>query len=652
MHAIKLLVVAVLTGATLAKKDEPNFTFETRQLTSQDAIKYPGIAFGATSSAPVNYIGLRCKIGPQDAAWPTIDEWTKLNTTLGGKLLRPAPAPVVCYPGPSYNAAACEFLVGGAARRTRFWLDDPLSVFSPWTQGNTCLLSANVSGPTRSCTQGGFPAYVVNATSVRDAQVAVNFARNNNIRLIIKNTGHDFLGRSNGYGSLSLWTHHLKGIEYVQNYKASQYKGPAVKLGAGAETWEANNAMIAQNFTIAVPKLPTETVGIAGGWFQGGGHSNLASLWGLGADQVLKINLVTADGKFITADKDSNKDLFFAVRGGGGSTYGVVTSIIVKASKGLVTLGSATYGFTTGQIAPSTLQNPTVNVSNTENFWNGVEIYLAFAKKIVDAGGFGHGDITYHGNTSFSFAGTFLMPGFSAEKTQEFIAPLFNSFRTEAGINISNPVARVVAYAESGNGTNAAPGSNTFSSRLLPRTNWDDSAILSQTSDAVRRAVEKGFNVRTRAYGPKLELVKGPYAAQGVSPHMRKMVIHLTVFSPVDVSSLWVLESVPGEAARQFKIALERLEDATDEIRRVTPGSGAYFNEAGRLEPDWQEGFFGRDNYGRLLKVKKERDPWGLFWVHKGVGSEGWRVEAVDELSTNNGPLCRVPPGGGKVLKA
>ncbi|CAP62057.1 uncharacterized protein PODANS_5_610 [Podospora anserina S mat+] len=642
MRLFRALVVGVLLVSASAKKDEPNFPFETKQLSKRETTKHPNIAFGDPSSVPLNHDRPTCKIGPQDAAWPTLNEWSKLNTTLGGRLLKPSPAPIVCYPGPNYNAAACEFLVGGTTRRTRFWLDDPLSVLSPWTQGNTCLLSANVSGPLRSCTQGGFPEYVVNATSVRDVQIAVNFARNSNIRLIIKNTGHDFLGRSNGYGSLSVWTHHLKGIEYLQSYKASQYKGSAVRLGAGTETWEANNAMIAQNFTIAVPKLPTETVGIAGGWFQGGGHSNLASLWGLGADQVLSINLVTADGRFTTANKDTNKDLFFALRGGGGGTYGVVTSIVVKASKGLITLGTATYGFTTGPIAPTTLQNPTANITNTQDFWKGVEIYLAFAKKVVDAGGFGHGDVTYHGNTSFSFVGIFLMPGFSASKTQEFVNPLFQSFRDEAGINITTPVATVVTYAEPGNGTNTAPGSGTFSSRLLPRNNWANSTSISQTSSAIKRAVEKGFNIRTRAYGPKLDLVTGPYAASGVSPHMRSMVIHLTVFSLLDVSSLWVLESTPGEAASKFKAELARLEDATDEIRCVTPGSGAYYNEAGRLEPDWQESFFGGENYGRLLRVKRERDPWGLFWVHKGVGSEGWRVETGDGLTTNNGPLCRV----------
>ncbi len=61
------------------------------------------------------------------------------------------------------------------------------------------------------------------------------------------------------------------------------------------------------------------TVGAYGGWMTGGGHSALASKYGLGADQPLSINVVTADGGFVTADASQNTDLFYALRGGGGS---------------------------------------------------------------------------------------------------------------------------------------------------------------------------------------------------------------------------------------------------------------------------------------------------------------------------------------------
>lgn len=64
---------------------------------------------------------------------------------------------------------------------------------------------------------------------------------------------------------------------------------------------------------------------------QGGGHSPLASIYGLAADQVLAFQVVTADGQFLTVSDDENVDLFWALRGGGGSTFGVVTSATVKA---------------------------------------------------------------------------------------------------------------------------------------------------------------------------------------------------------------------------------------------------------------------------------------------------------------------------------
>ena len=80
------------------------------------------------------------------------------------------------------------------------------------------------------------------------------------------------------------------------------------------------------------PKLTNrQAVGHIGGYIQGDGHSPLTSIHGMGADQVLSIEVVTADGRFITANSETNTDLFWAIRGGGGSTYGVVISMIVKA---------------------------------------------------------------------------------------------------------------------------------------------------------------------------------------------------------------------------------------------------------------------------------------------------------------------------------
>lgn len=134
----------------------------------------------------------------------------------------------------------------------------------------------------------------------------------------IRNTGHDFGGRSVGAGSLSIWTHNLKGFEFYPEYSIGEYTGMAVHYGAGLETWELFNYMAENNIT--VPAAGGRTVGANGGWFASGGHGNLASLYGLGCDQALEIHAVTADGRFVVANSEENEDLFYALRGGGGST--------------------------------------------------------------------------------------------------------------------------------------------------------------------------------------------------------------------------------------------------------------------------------------------------------------------------------------------
>lgn len=135
----------------------------------------------------------------------------------------------------------------------------------------------------------------------------------------LRNTGHDFLGRSVGFGSLSIWTHWLKDFEFLPEYGIGEYNGMAARVGSGLESWELFAHMDRHNMTLIV--AGRYTVGPYGGWMAGGGHSVLGSKYGLGADQPLSINVVTADARFVTADPNQNTDLFYALRGGGGSMF-------------------------------------------------------------------------------------------------------------------------------------------------------------------------------------------------------------------------------------------------------------------------------------------------------------------------------------------
>lgn len=114
----------------------------------------------------------------------------------------------------------------------------------PLYEGKTCLAGTD-STSLGNCTQGGYSLYSVNVSNVAQIQLAVNFARSLNLRLVVKNTGHDYNGRSTGYGALSLWTHNLKDIRFISSYESQDYSGPAFKLGAGvqgSELYEASEA--------------------------------------------------------------------------------------------------------------------------------------------------------------------------------------------------------------------------------------------------------------------------------------------------------------------------------------------------------------------------------------------------------------------------
>jgi len=112
---------------------------------------------------------------------------------------------------------------------------DPTSTQWPLFEGLTCLPPSLRNG-SNTCTLGGYASYSVNVTNVAQIQLALNFARNTNLRLVIRNTGHDFAAKSIGAGALSIWTHNLKTLEYIPNYTDKSYKGSAFRIGAGVET--------------------------------------------------------------------------------------------------------------------------------------------------------------------------------------------------------------------------------------------------------------------------------------------------------------------------------------------------------------------------------------------------------------------------------
>ncbi len=125
-----------------------------------------------------------------------------------------------------------------------------------------------------------------------------------------------------------MWTHHLKDTAEL-HWSDRFYTGPAFTMGAGVQGFEAAAAAGAAGLVVVGGLCPS--VGIAGGYLQGGGHSHLTTMFGLAADQTLSFEVVTAAGETVTASRTANPDLYWALSGGGAGTYGVVTAVTVRA---------------------------------------------------------------------------------------------------------------------------------------------------------------------------------------------------------------------------------------------------------------------------------------------------------------------------------
>lgn len=132
----------------------------------------------------------KCKATPGSPDWPGDASWAALNQSISGRLLRPAPPGAVCHPGqPTYNAAAC--LAVQAGWLTVEWhTENPISTLSQNVNNNSCLPEPSVP-----CSGEGYPIFVINATTSDHVKKGIDFARENNVRLIVKGTGHDSMGR-------------------------------------------------------------------------------------------------------------------------------------------------------------------------------------------------------------------------------------------------------------------------------------------------------------------------------------------------------------------------------------------------------------------------------------------------------------------------
>lgn len=445
---------------------------------------------------------------------------------------------------------------------------------------------------------GNYVHYAVNVTGPEDIAATIRFADKRNVRLVIRNTGHDYMGRSTGAGGLAIWTHYMKEVE-VKDWSDAEYTGKAVKIGAGAEGHDVLEAAAAAGLVAVTGECPT--VGVAGGFIQNGGHSPLATTFGLGADQTLELEVVTADGEFVTASPSSpeHADLFWALSGAGAGNYGVVVSATLKAYPDGMTSGA---GFV--------IEEPNLDYSAILNAWH------ATLPDILDTGTMA----TYYATKDTLVV--YSVTGFNRTKgdIQDALAPFISSM-TAMNLTLQPNYTQFDSYHKHYSdyygplpaGHFGVVGEKLLGGRLLLRD------ALPHVGPAMNETLQMGGTV----IGQSLNVSRFESPTRAVLPQWRNAAVMTGYTLPYDFT-------VPFSEMQRQQDRITN--DIMPLIKAVTPGAGAYINEADYQEEDWQDVFFGT-NYKELLEVKKRYDPQGLFYNHIGVGSERWEVQ-------KNGRMC------------
>jgi FAD/FMN-containing dehydrogenase len=164
------------------------------------------------------------------------------------------------------------------------------------------------------------PALIAQCTDAADVIAAVRMAKSSDLRVSIRGGGHNAAGLGVCDDGLVI---DLAPIRYVIVDPASR----TVRVGAGCKWSDVDHATHA--FGLAVPSGIISSTGVAG-LTLGGGMGHLSRKYGLTVDNLLGVDMVLADGSFVTANAEENEDLFWAVRGGGGN-FGIVTSFVFAA---------------------------------------------------------------------------------------------------------------------------------------------------------------------------------------------------------------------------------------------------------------------------------------------------------------------------------
>lgn len=570
-------------------------------------------------------------IGSAPSATPSAssDAWNEFNASVNGRLERDVPLALPCFS--TYNGmahTADETLCAEIRERytnPSFRIQAPGGYMNAQGEGcmsepaDQCLLDSTVSPAAlppadASCNQGSVPSYYLAVDGASDVTQAFGFATRRNLTVSIKNSGHDYMTRSSQRGSLALWTHRLQDMSHHASFTPEGCSGDqhtyaaVMTLGAGVTANAATDFATAHNATILVPA--SSTVGISGGFVLGGGRGVLSPVYGLAADRVVQFRVVTPDGLLRTANACQNQDLFWALRGGGGGTFGVVMESTSRVEPAPMPIAVAHMVLPAGNLTVDAALEWIGLVAGesltwARQGWGGhfAATYMTYMNplprfaNLSDGAAYAAGSMRAASDHVTSLGGTSVVE----------VLPSW----ADVWVKYSRPEERP---------SGAWP---VLSGRLAPRSLFETGAIKHGYTNFLRQAQQYGFNPLSTYVPADL-----PFTVEGSSDgYDTNTSVH-----PGWYDALWnIASSVSLSGNSSYEGRLGAAVNATRILRLaqdlVGPGSASYVNEASPFTDDWKEAWWG-PNYSRLVDIKKKYDPDMLLQCWKCVGFEDADIES------------------------
>jgi len=585
---------------------------------------------------------------PSDSTWPSESAWKQLNETVGGNLIH------VDFPLSILKTDPDS----AAARSLRANLKNPYYIGDhPGLTQTLGWLDAWASKPS---------AYAVAARNAQDIIAAVNFARQHKLRLVVKGGGHSYQGTSNAPDSLLIWTRHMHDVamhnDFVPQGCANVLKPqPAVTLGAGTIWMQAYDAVTTKGGKY-VQGGGCTTVGVAG-LIQSGGFGSHSKHYGTAAGSLLEAEVVTADGQIRVANARTNPDLFWALKGGGGGSFAVVSKVTVRLHDLPEYFGPTNFK---------------VQAASDDAYRRLVREFVSFYAEHLLNDHWGE-QARFHPDNTLEIS--MMSQGLDADQMKKAWRPFLDwvgrsspdySIKGRVVIGTipaqhywdvrwwkeqwpeivfpnTNPLIGLFDYAlahvyQPTFNFDARPGAAPinawwkgdggqcgwfiwgFESLWLPASLLESDARRQDLADALFAASRKSYFELHFGKG----LAGAPPEALEAAKDTATNPAVLTAFALAIVADAQgsAYPGIPGfePSLDRGRASAARVRQCVDQLRAIVPNGGAYVSESNYFQHEFQQAYWG-SNYPRLAEIKHRYDPDGLFVVHNGVGSEQWSAD-------------------------